>query len=70
MIFYKTDEEVEIMRRANLLVCKVHAHIASIIRPGIAGTEIDRQAEELIRDNGGIPVLKDYTIFRIRCVFQ
>lgn len=58
MIFYKTDEEVEIMRRANLLVCKVHAHIASIIRPGIAGAEIDRQAEELIRDNGGVPGFK------------
>lgn len=58
MIFYKTDEEIEIMRQANLLVCKAHAHTASIIRPGITGLEIDRQAEELIRDNGGIPGFK------------
>lgn len=58
MIFYKTDEEIEIMRRANLLVCKVHAHIASILKPGMTGKEIDRQAEELIRDHGAIPGFK------------
>ena len=46
------------MGRANLLVCKVHAHIASRIRPGITGLELDKEAEELIRDHGAVPGFK------------
>ena len=58
MIYYKTDEEVEIMRRANLLVSEVHTNIAAIIKPGMTGLELDKMAEEIIRDNGAIPGFK------------
>jgi methionyl aminopeptidase len=60
MIFYKTDEEIELIRESCLLVCKTLAHVASIIRPGISGYEIDKAAEELIRDHGAIPSFKGY----------
>jgi methionyl aminopeptidase len=60
MIFYKTEEEIELIRESCLLVCKALAHVGSIIRPGISGAEIDRAAEELIRDNGAVPSFKGY----------
>ena len=55
---YKTDEEIELIRKSCLLVCKALSHVASVIRPGATGAKIDREAEELIRDNGAIPGFK------------
>ena len=63
MIFYKTEEEIELIRESCLLVCKALAHVGSIIRPGMSGTEIDRAAEELIRDHGAEPAFKGYRGF-------
>jgi methionyl aminopeptidase len=60
LIFYKTDEEIERVREACLLVCKVLAHVGSRIRPGIKGSMLDREAEELIRDHGASPAFKGY----------
>lgn len=59
-VFYKTDEEIELIREANLVVSKTLAHVASILRPGISGTEIDKAAEEFIRDHNGRPAFKGY----------
>jgi len=55
---YKTDEEVELIRKSCLLVCKALAHVASVIKPGVKGAKIDREAEELIRDHGAVPGFK------------
>lgn len=63
MIFYKTDEEIEYIRESCLVVCKALAHVAGIIRPGISGAEIDKAAEELIRDHGAVPTFKGYNGF-------
>jgi len=63
MIYYKTEEEIELIRQSCLLVCKALAHVGSIIRPGISGAQIDKEAEELIRDNGAIPGFKGYRGF-------
>lgn len=60
MIFYKTDEEIELIRQSCLLVCKALAHVGSMIRPGLSGADIDKAAEELIRDHGAIPSFKGY----------
>jgi methionyl aminopeptidase len=62
-IFYKTDEEIEMMREANLVVSKTLAHVASILKPGITGQEIDKAAEEFIRDHHGRPAFKGYNGF-------
>ncbi|MBK9335432.1 MAG: type I methionyl aminopeptidase [Lewinellaceae bacterium] len=59
-VFYKTDEEIEMMRAANLIVSKTLAHVASILKPGITGRAIDTAAEEFIRDHGGRPAFKGY----------
>ncbi|HNL37717.1 MAG TPA: type I methionyl aminopeptidase [Saprospiraceae bacterium] len=62
-VFYKTDDEIELIRQSCLLVSKTLAHVASILRPGITGKEIDRAAEELIRDHGARPAFKGYHDF-------
>ena len=63
MVYYKTDEEVEYIRQSCLLVCKALAHVASKIRPGITGAELDKEAEELIRDHNAKPGFKGYRGF-------
>lgn len=63
MIFYKTDEEIELIRQSALVVSKVLALVGKMIRPGISGADIDKAAEELIRDHGGIPSFKGYNGF-------
>ncbi len=60
MIYYKTPEEIELLRLSNMLVAKTHGEIAKIIRPGITTLELDKVAEEFIRDNGGEPGFLGY----------
>ena len=63
MIFIKTQEEVELIRKSSLLVAKAHAEVAKMIQPGVTTLQLDKRAEEFIRDNGGIPAFKDYNGF-------
>ncbi len=60
MVFIKTEEEIEILRKSNMLVSKTHAMIAGVIKEGISTIHLDRLAEEFIRDNGGIPGFLNY----------
>jgi len=60
MIYYKTEEEIELVRKSSLLVAKTHAEIAGLIKPGITTLALDKIAEEFIRDNVGIPAFKGY----------
>ncbi|RMG83715.1 MAG: type I methionyl aminopeptidase [Bacteroidetes bacterium] len=62
-IFYKTDEEIELIRQSCLLVSKTLAHVASRIAPGVTGSELDKEAEALIRDHGAVPGFKGYNGF-------
>lgn len=55
MIYYKTREEIELMRESALLVSKTLGLVASEIKPGVTPIYLDRLAEEFIRDNGGVP---------------
>jgi len=63
MIHYKTEEEIDLVRESSLLVAKTHAEIASFLKPGITSLELDKIAEEFIRDNGGVPAFKGYNGF-------
>ena len=63
MVFYKTDEEVELIRESCMLVCKTLALVGTMIRPGITGKLIDEKAEEFIRDHQAIPGFKGYQDF-------
>lgn len=62
-IYYKTDEEIELLKESSLLVGKTLAEVAKIIKPGVTTLELDKLAEEFIRDNNAIPGFKDYNGF-------
>ncbi len=63
MIFYKTEVEIDKIRKSSLLVGKTLAEVAKCIRPGIKTIELDRLAEEFIRDNKAVPAFKGYRGF-------
>ena len=63
MIYYKTKDEVELIRKSSLLVSDTLALIADIIKPGITTLELDNKAEEFIRDNGAKPSFLGYRGF-------
>ena len=60
MIFLKTEDEIELLRQSNLLVGKTLAEVAKIIKPGVTTRELDKVADEFIRDNGAIPTFKGF----------
>lgn len=62
-VLYKTKEEIELIRVSSLLVGKTLAEVAKSIRPGITTAELDRVAEQFIRDNGAVPAFKGYNNF-------
>jgi methionyl aminopeptidase len=67
MIYYKTKEEIELMRISSLLVSKTLAEVAKIIKPGISTFELDQFAEKFILDNGATASFKGYHDFPFAC---
>lgn len=63
MLTFKTDEEIEILRKNNLLVSRTLAEVAKMIRPGVTTLDLDKRAEEFIRDNGAVPGFLGYNGF-------
>ena len=59
-IFLKTEEEIELMRAANQLVGRTLGELAKYIQPGVSTKELDRIAEEFIRDNGALPTFLNF----------
>lgn len=55
MIFLKTEDEIELMRAANLLVGDTLAEIGKMIKPGVTTAQLNSVAEEYIRDHGAVP---------------
>ncbi len=60
MIIYKTEEQVELMRKSALLVSRTLAEVAKILRPGITTAELDVLIGQMIRDNNAIPSFLNY----------
>lgn len=60
MIYLKTPEEIELIRDAAQLVSKTLGYIAPYVKAGNTPRQLDKLAEEFIRDNGGIPAFKGY----------
>jgi methionyl aminopeptidase len=60
MIYYKTEEEIELLKLSNRLVSAAEAELVSMILPGTKTLDLDKRAEEFIRDNGGVPGFLDY----------
>lgn len=60
MIFLKTDEEIELLRISNQIVAKTLAEVAKLIAPGVSTAQLDKVAEEFIRDHGAVPGFLGY----------
>lgn len=63
MINYKTEEEIELIKESAQILGKAHGEVAKLIKPGVKTIELDKVAEEYIRDNGGVPSFKNYNGF-------
>jgi len=60
MVYFKTTEEIELMRENAVLVSKTLAEVGKYIDEGVTTAILDKIAEEYIRDNGAVPGFKDY----------
>ena len=62
-IYYKTEEEIDLLRESSLLVGRTLAEVAKVLKPGVSTLDIDKIAEECIRDNDGVPGFLNYNGF-------
>lgn len=60
VIITKTVDDLARMRRAGRLAARVVEEVARTVAPGIVTAALDRLAETLIRDHGGVPSFKGY----------
>ncbi len=62
-VIIKTEEEIELLRLSDLMVSETLALMGELLKPGVKSIDLDKKAEEYIRDNGGIPSFKGYEGF-------
>lgn len=62
-IYYKSLEEIELIRESNLLVSKALAEVAKVIAPGVTTIMLDKLAFEFISDHGAVPAFLNYNGF-------
>lgn len=58
MIHLRTKEEIAKIRRAALMVSRTLGMLAKEIKPGVTSLQLDRLAEEFVRDHGASPSFK------------
>ncbi|MFZ4612691.1 MAG: type I methionyl aminopeptidase [Bacteroidia bacterium] len=63
MIYYKTKEEIELIRESSLLVGKTIAEVAKSIKPGVTTLQLDSIAEQFIKDHNAKPSFLGYSGF-------
>ncbi|HYU34029.1 MAG TPA: type I methionyl aminopeptidase [Thermoanaerobaculia bacterium] len=60
MMVLKTPGEIQLMDEANRIVHRVLEAMGQTIAPGVTSRELDRLAEKIIRDAGGVPAFLNY----------
>ena len=55
MIYLKTEEQIEQLREANLIVARTLGEVAKWVKPGVTTLKLDQIAEEYIRSQGAVP---------------
>jgi len=63
MIYFKTKDEIELIRLGSDILGRTHGEIAKALKPGITTKVLDSIAYEFIKDNGGIPSFLNYDGF-------
>jgi len=59
-IYYKSIEEIALIKESSLLLSKTHGEIAKAIGPGVTTASLNELAETYIKDHGGIPAFLNY----------
>ncbi|HEY7558131.1 MAG TPA: type I methionyl aminopeptidase [Candidatus Binatia bacterium] len=62
MIALKSAREIEVMRRANIIVAEVLRELKERVAPGVTTLELDAIAEELTLKKNAIPAFKGYNV--------
>jgi len=62
-LYYKTKEEIELIRDSSLLVAKTLAEVAKVIKPGVTTLSLDKIAYEFINDHKAVPAFLNYNGF-------
>jgi len=60
LIYLKSTAEIEKMRKAGALLASVFVKLYNLVKPGAVTAELDRVAEETIREAGARPAFKGY----------
>lgn len=60
MIYYKSADEIEKMRRPNSIVAEILIEIPKMIKPGVCTADLDKFAESIIIKRGARPAFKGY----------
>jgi methionyl aminopeptidase len=60
MVHYKTEEDIQLIKESASVLGQAHGEVAKRIRPGVKTKELDKVADEYIRDHGGVPSFKYY----------
>lgn len=63
MITIKSEREIELMRKAGMLVSEMHKYIKPFIKEGISTLELDKLCEEFILTHDAVPSCKGYEGF-------
>ncbi|NMA86574.1 MAG: M24 family metallopeptidase, partial [Tissierellia bacterium] len=63
MIVIKTEEEIQMMKKAGEILANTHKELAKIIKPGITTYEIDEFVEEYLAKHNATPEQKGYRGF-------
>ncbi len=64
MISYKSDQEIELMRKSAELLSRTMGEIAKYVKPGVTTNQLDKIAYEYITEHGGFPSCKEYNGYR------
>jgi methionyl aminopeptidase len=60
MIHYKTDAEIELIKKSADILGRAHAEVAKNIKPGVTTSELDKIAFDYITKKGAKPSFKGY----------
>jgi methionyl aminopeptidase len=63
MLDKKTPEEIKALKEGGQILGKVLRTLASQVRVGVTGRDLNQQAEKLIKEAGGSPSFKNYNGF-------
>ncbi|SUJ09515.1 Methionine aminopeptidase 1 [Sphingobacterium spiritivorum] len=59
-VYYKSEEEIEQVRKSADVLSQLLGEVAKVIKPGITTLSLDKLAYDFIHDNGGTPAFLNY----------